>query len=553
MPKEIQPIEDIGLVAFLIQHDVKTEDGMSLDFKNHQFMIDVYEDMYSLERDIVGLKAAQVTFTTTATNAVLCICKNKHIDIIYTLPTYDDVRIFSGGKVNRIIAQNPVYQAWVPDKDTMEQKIIGDNVIHFRGTHLAKAATMVASDLNVHDEVDSSNMKVVEQYSTRLQHSHLKRTWWFSHPSVPDVGVDAKWKLSDQKHWIVQCPECKKSQYVSWPESFDIEKERYICKACSGTITPLAMKTGRWVPRSSKRSAKISGYWIPLWLMPKVTAHDIIEYFQTKPADYFYNKVLGLPYAGVGNKVNQAQIIQNTTRKTWKRDAGRLIMGVDPGETIRWVIGNRDGLVRYGESKDYSSVERFLKDSERSIVVIDAGGDLIEPRRLRKAYPGRVFLCHYQKDRKTMQLVRWGESDEFGNVLADRNRMIQLVVDEFAEKKIPLHYTESPDQWHDYWLHFSHIYRAVEINESTDEKQFVWKRFDRDDWVHATVYWKVGMLRFGGKGKIIGGFKSKPDPNSYIITPDNRTSINPLKKPIDEALRRATIVRSTDSGDWRDA
>jgi hypothetical protein len=125
--KEPKTIEEIGLVAFLLANEIKTEDGMPLNFKDHQFMIDVYEDMYSLERDIVGLKAAQVTFTTTATNAVLCIAKNKHIDIIYTLPTYDDVRIFSGGKVNRIIAQNPVYQAWVPNKDTMEQKVVGQS------------------------------------------------------------------------------------------------------------------------------------------------------------------------------------------------------------------------------------------------------------------------------------------------------------------------------------------------------------------------------------------------------------------------------------------
>src|SRR5690242_1625621 len=159
---------DYSIVAFLRKEKITTEDGMPLDWRDHEFMIDVYEDMYSLKRNIVGLKAAQITFTTTATNAVLCIAKKKKIDIIYCLPTFDDIRIFSGGKVNRIIAQNPVYQEWVKDKDTMDQKVVGDNVINLRGTHSPKAATMVSSDLNVYDEVDSSNQEVVEQYSTRL-------------------------------------------------------------------------------------------------------------------------------------------------------------------------------------------------------------------------------------------------------------------------------------------------------------------------------------------------------------------------------------------------
>jgi len=37
-----------------------------------------------------------------------------------------------------------------------------------------------------------------------------------------------------------------------------------------------------------------------------------------------------------------------------------------------------------------------------------------------------------------MQLIRWGKDQELGNVLADRNRMIQIVVDEFNDSRITL-------------------------------------------------------------------------------------------------------------------
>lgn len=546
-----------SLAQRLIEENIATEDGLPLDFYDHPFAMQVLDDMYSLERDIVGLKAAQITFTTMATNAVLCLAHDKHIDIIYTLPTYDDVRIFSGGKVNRIIAQNPMYQSWVPNKDTMEQKIVGKNVIHFRGTHISKAATMVSSDLNVHDELDSSNQVVVEQYATRLQHSNLKRTWWFSHPSVPDNGVDKKWKLSDQKHWMIKCTDCKKWQYLDWPHSFDIEKERYMCKYCHATITDEQRREGQWVPRRGREDAEFSGYWIPLWLLIKVSAHDVIKYHDTKAPDYFYNKVAGLPYVGGGNVVLQKTVYQNLTPEDWDEKAGRIIIGVDPGETIRWVVGNKSGLRGCYESTDYGDIERTLETYKNSICMIDAGGDLIEPRRLRARFRGRVFLVYYQRDRKTMQLVRWGDKDESGQVLADRNRMIQLVVDELGEKKLPLHYRQNRDaEWYDYWLHFSHIYRVVDEDPATKMPIHKWERSDRDDFVHATVYWRIGMMRFGSRGTIIKSSSThkKPQPNSYMVTPDGRTGINPLTKTIDETIKRVGVVYTPDDqGDWRDA
>ena len=36
-------------------------------------------------------------------------------------------------------------------------------------------------------------------------------------------------------------------------------------------------------------------------------------------------------------------------------------------------------------------------------------------------------------------------------------------------------------------------------------------RSDRDDWVHATVYWRIELNRFGGKGGIVG-LENTPEP-----------------------------------------
>ena len=102
----------------------------------------------------------------------------------------------------------------------------------------------------------------------------------------------------------------------------------------------------------------------------------------------------------------------------------------------------------------------------------------------------------------------------------------------------------------DYWLHFSHIYRIPVENKRLNTIEYRWLRSDRDDWVHATVYWRVGMDRFGGKGAIVRADQPTVRENSYFITPDDRTSVNPLAKGIKESMEK--YVWPEQEGDWRD-
>ncbi|KKK95756.1 hypothetical protein LCGC14_2669600, partial [marine sediment metagenome] len=292
----VQKLETRLILDWIYRHDIKTEDGIPLDWYNHSYMMDVYDEMAKCEKKIVCYKAAQVTFSTAAILTTLWIAKNKGIDIIYTLPTADDVKQFAGGKINRIIAQNPILQKWVKDKDTVEQKTVGNSIIYYRGTWTQKTAMMVSSDLNVYDEVDTSKQDIIEQYATRLQHSDLKLEWYFSHPSVPGNGVSRHWHKSDQRHWFIQCEHCRKWQYMNWPESFDLEKREYICKSCKGVISDDVRRSGKWVKKYKDR--EMVGFWIPLFICPWISASEIIKYYEDKPADYFWNKVLGLPYVG---------------------------------------------------------------------------------------------------------------------------------------------------------------------------------------------------------------------------------------------------------------
>jgi phage terminase large subunit GpA-like protein len=252
-------LSDISIHAWLQEYQIKTESGIPLDFKDHMYMFDVYSDLTPIQ---AIMKGAQITASTAFSLKVPWVVKNIGLDAIYTLPTETDRNAFVGGKVNRMIAQNPIMQEWVKDKDSVEQKQIGNNLIHFRGTFTQKAAIMVPSDLNVYDEIDASKQSVIEQYATRLQHSKYQWEWYLSHPSAEGTGVHKMYVLSDQKHWFIKCSHCNKQQYLSWPESICLERKIFQCKDCKKEIYDDDRRRGEWVKKY--RDRPISGFYLTL-------------------------------------------------------------------------------------------------------------------------------------------------------------------------------------------------------------------------------------------------------------------------------------------------
>ncbi len=550
--------------AWIQDNNIKNEKGDPIEFGSHMFLWDIYADK---SPNIAVMKPAQVGLSTLQILKNHYDAKRDKLDIIYTLPTDGDVNVFVSGKVNRIIANNPCMLEDVVDKDSIEQKQIGQSYEYFRGTFTKKAAIMITADRVTHDEIDSSKLPVIPDFQARMQHSKFKQTHVFSHPSVPNKGVHSYFLQSDMKEYFIQCPHCKVSQYLEWnvedptKMSVDLEKKEFVCKKCRGVLGAQDRAFGEWRARKSLVKPKYSGYHISLLMASWVTAAEIVEKWQEivdgkQTMDFFYNKVLGLPFAGGGNSVEEDTIIG-----AWVPDKNafksRLIIGVDTGIALRYVLGNRQGLVGYGEMKDYmpdeanglalnETLEYFLKKFDNSIMIVDQGGDIIGSRKLRQKYPGRVFLCHYAQDRKTMQLIRWGEKDESGNVLADRNRMIQVVIGEFNDRKIRL-FGASKAVWHDYWLHWSHIYRTWK-EDTMGIPRPTWMRDGRDDWVHATVYWYIGLSRFAEGGAIVGG-GTKPEPNSYMLNADGSVSFNP-----DEMFKNPIYLsegEEEDEEDWR--
>lgn len=478
--------EDIATQAigfFLKYYNVTNDQGQQLDFKDHAYLKQIYQD-FTPKQAI--LKAAQIGFSTTANIKALWLAKNKGMDIIYSLPSASDIKDFVSGKTNRLIDYNPIFQQWTADKDSIEQKRVGNNVIYFKGTWTERAAIATPADLYISDETDRSKQDVVDKFQTRLQHSKYAWEWYFSNPSAPGHGVDKYWALSDQKHWFIKC-DCGEWQFLTM-QNIQYKPEAYF--GCAKCNKELDRHTGKWVKKFQGKD--ISGYWIPLLVSPTKSAQYILDLKAKQTDEQFANFVLGQPYVGKGNVLTRQMFLQNLTDRLNPQDS-RPIIGVDTGVGINVVVGNRYGTFYYNKTDSYDEVRNLLKRWPTSICVIDQGGDIIGPRKLREEFPHRVFLCFFKASQKNDSLIKWNDDD--GTVTADRDRLIQLVVDEFVEKRMPVYGTET--DWYDYMLEWLGMYRTVEEN-ALGIPVFHWNKpsSGRCDYPFAQVYLRIGLDRF---------------------------------------------------------
>lgn len=541
--EEVSEAMEGSPALWVIKHKIKNEVGFPIDFTKRKFLFDIYNDLSSKQ---VILKPPQVGMTVANTLKSLYVAKKLQRQIIYTLPTLGDIQDMVGGSFNRIIAQNPILMDWVKDHDTIEQKSVGDSMIFYRGTFTAKQAMMIPSGLNIHDEVDASDPDVISQYETRLQAQEDGGwRWYFSHPSLSGHGVDVYWNQSDKKEWFIECSNGHE-QTLSWPNSIDVGTESYVCTSCGIGLDDSDRINGWW---KATDSGDFSGYHISQLMLYNKSAKDIIKAFNDPQKDkqYFYNYVLGLPFIASEHRIEPSVVLRNCVDIP-NSHKGRVIIGADTSHGINYVLMNTEGVFFYERadeitaSKDpYDVIQGHLDRYKRSIAVFDQGGDLIGVRKLQAKNPGRVYLCFYQRDKKSNEIVRWGDGDEYGIVKVDRNRHLTLLVEQLRETgRILLNGTK--EEWADFAQQFNNIYREKVVVKETKDKddrslyggEYVWKRNGHDDYVHALGYAVIGLMRFGEKGGVIRSPEDKTAfeqmKESPTIAPDKTIPVGDVKK-----------------------
>ena len=484
---------------WILNNRIKNEKGEPIEFKDHKFLQDIYDDDAQIQ---TCRKASQIGFSVLKILKTFYLAYYKKYNIIYTLPTAQDVNQLVPSKVNALISQNPILQRWTKDKDSIFQKKVGDGFIYYRGTFSGKTekekseagvGIMLSADVLNADECDRSDQDILEQYESRLAHSEYGGRWYYSNPTNPHTLSQKLYEKSDQKHWFVKCEHCNKWQYLDYWKN--IAGEQFVCSKCLGVISDDARRNGRWVKKYQGR--EISGYWISHLIASWISAKQIQEAEANKSKAYFYNFVLGLPYRGSDIFVGRDVILRNidVSVPNFKENN---VLGCDSGLKKHYVLGNKQGIFKVGVVDKWEDIEDLIKLYDVKTAVLDALPDLTEPRKLRDKYPGKIWLCYYKKNIDKADFLRWDFKTH--TVYADRTKIIQKNIDDMVSHKI--RFQIAPAGLSDFIAHWESLYKTVEI-DSMGLEHDVWESGGDDHLVHGQLYWSMAMEGGSGEAEVM--------------------------------------------------
>lgn len=519
--------------AFVLAHGIKNENGANVEFRDHKFLVEPYNDM---SPEQVQIKCSQIGGSVKDIIKALWLAKHKQANVIYTMPSKSIVKDFVTPKVDPIIKNNPIFKSWVGQTDSIALKSIGDRFVYFRGSWEESAAISISAHILINDELDRSNQKVVRTYKTRLDAAKLDRpdlgwVWQFSNPSIPGYGVDVAWQKSNQRHWFVKCRYCGFDWYLSWPESVNMETKQYICTKCHEVLSDEDRRNGRWVVKYEDRS--ISGYWINQMMCRWIPASKVIE-DSLGDQQIFYNFTLGLPYISQDQSVSRSTVTSCISPDTNPMD--HVAMGIDNGVVKTVVIGNAYGIFKIYETESWEVIEEDIKKYNAHFV-IDANPYPRTPIELTNKYSGKGYIHYFVRDQKSAEIIKWGEREKSNIVESDRTKIIDLVVGELINKGVTYNLTLT--QLEQYISDWTQLYREIKVNNQGIANP-IWSTIEgrRDHFAFATIYWRIALERT----MTMSGVSRTPAKRSkmqegIVISPDNTTPAVDVKKLLEKVSK----------------
>lgn len=523
-------------LAWLLINNAVNENQKLMEFSNHRFLIDIYNDESD---DIVCRKSAQVGFSVLAILKCLWLLKYRQLNIIYVLPTQNLMKDFVVPKVNPLIYSNEFIKREI-DSDRENLKSIGKRFLYFGGAASEREAIAKTADILVLDEYDRMvDFNVVNMFDSRLQASEAPRRWRFSNPSQVGFGVDELYNTSDQRMWFMTCSHCNYKSFIDFNrEAYDVgEKTRfshyvnqddrtYNCGGCNKILSDEDRRGGEWIAKYPGR--KRHGYWINQMMAPWVTAERIMEQYEESSIDFFYNFVLGKAYTPTDLIVDRLAILRATAPSNIPRT--NVVIGVDQDAGGQYFVAmTPDGVFDHGYVDSWERIEH-MKLMWNAVVVCDPKPYGVVPKQMAHKYKD-WYLCEF-KEMKSVNTIEFK-----GQVVyADRTRVIDIVANEIINGH--LLFRQRPSELEATMIkHWANLYRTTEEKEDGRIKSTWIKKEDRQsDYPFALTYARIGL------SKVMGGSSDLIEP---VYGEDGKTTIHSVNKDGSINTDLSGIVKET--------
>ena len=517
--------DNFSLPLWITKNEIVNEKGQLLEFKKRLFLIDILRDISPI---VVLKKAAQIGASVSYNLLAFHLANHYGFSGIYTMPSDTDVEEFSKTKTDKIFQSNEVIRKRI-GLDNVSLKQIGNTFIYFKGTRSKSAPISTTADWLMHDEIDRSDLNIIETYSSRISASDFKRKFLFSNPSFTKVGVDLYWQDSDKKEWFIKCSACNHEQMLVWEENVDEIRMIYVCSKCNAPLSDYDRMRGRWKPTAS---GEVSGYHLSQMMASWLSAKELIKEKEKRGIQYFRNFVLGEPYS-VGEKIDFRQsILDSWTPKAIDREP--FYMGIDIGRQKHWVVGSSKGIFKMGVCESRQELESVI-NKYNPIAVMDSGPERTWAEEFKNKYP-KLYLCCYRKDRDKAEIIEYGgekgsfeDSKNIGYLWIDRNRLIDSLVYDLERGEIL--FSMDKEEMERYIEHWETMRRVSETTPLGTER-YIWESTTGvNHWASATWFYYIARKRGDGKVSILS---EKVEDKKLIEVTSTGQKMRDLKEIMEE-------------------
>lgn len=502
-----------SILDWIVSENIVNEKGEPFDFTDRPFLLDILCDF---SPNIAITACAQVGKSVTFSIKTLFAVKHMGLNVIYTMSSDSDVNEFVSSKFNKIVQAN-VHEFEGMATDNVERKELNNRFIFFKGTNSKTAAISTTADLLIHDEISRSDQNAIETYKSRTKASEYKGRWLFSNPGTERDELDIAFNKSDQREWTIACPYCNDSHYLVYPDSIDLEKKCYICRACKAPLSKDVIRKGDWVAQYPTKSYNretnphgINGYHISHLMCTWISAEEVISDSQGDPA-YFNNFVLGKAYSPGDLSVTKTQILDIWTPKDLTGKG--IFLGVDVGNIKHYVIRSEKGLLKVGRFTKWSELDDIIAFWKPTSGVIDAMPDTTGSKYFVDKYPFMQMSYFMENSNNPQMLVWWGEGDKKGIVYSFRDRILDQFLTGMIEAKWLIG-VQTDEMFRLYIKHFETLRREKIVNNKGIER-YIWESTTGEDhFVFADLYSYLAML--GNGSGVFFGEVSKEDMPSVL-------------------------------------
>lgn len=504
-------------------------DGRPFSLKNYGPLLPLYQDTDS--RSMAVMKPSQRGVSEFAITKTLWILEEgvnvfdlekAGLNVLYVFPTTVALRDFSKERVTGLRQESDHLARIFEDSpyDDLGFKQIGPSYLYLRGGQSEAGLLSLSADGVVLDEYDKIPEESRELADKRMNASLLKLRLDVSTPTLPGIGIHARFLESDQHIYVQQCPNCRADNQYDFFRDVTVDGERYdrwqffdpqairkadvalTCPSCELALDRTARcSEGVYVPQQPDVIG-LRGYHVPALAWPFVDLMELaVKAVNKNPSalEQFMRQDLGVPYHSKGSGITEEMVVQlaldlpngQLPPGPWERPT----MGVDVGGRFHVKIT----AAKRGEEKRYclfmqtvdtwGQVEDLMTRYRVAMAVVDAYPEAHGARAFVSKFKGRACIADYPTNmgalRGNLIAPESQKAVQDGFVRVNRTMALDMVMANVSGASE--HWPQSVVDDEEVRSNMTGMARVTSL-DSRGQVVASWTRLRADHYFHASVY-----------------------------------------------------------------